>query len=109
MNPWDREDTREWIAQLETRIEDLQYYLSRTQQWCSENEIQSDRIIFVCSIMALVWVCHLRNENISKQELLELLKIENWESIEDATFEFNPAYEDLELEELLTIVVRSFF
>ena len=108
MKPWTREDTQHWIAQLENRIEDIQFYLSRAHEWCEENDVYSDKIIFVCSIMALVWVSHLRNEPISKHELFEILGIEDWENIEDAVFEFNPIYEDMELEELLQFVVSSF-
>lgn len=108
MKPWTRDDTKEWVTQLENRIEDIQFYLKRTLEWCEENDVYSDKIIFVCSIMALVWVSHLRNEPISKHELFEILGIENWEDIEDAVFEFNPIYEDMELEELLAFVVSSF-
>jgi hypothetical protein len=108
MKPWTRDDTKQWIAQLEHRIEDIEFYLKRTLEWCEENEIYSDKAIFVCSIMALVWVSHLRNEPISKHELFEILGIENWENVDDAVFEFNPAYETMELEELLQFVVSSF-
>ena len=108
MKPWTRDDTKEWIAQLEHRIEDIHFYLNRSIEWCEENDVYSDKIIFVCSIMSIVWVCHLRNEPISKHELFEILGIEDWENIEDAVFEFNPIYEDMELEELLQFVVSSF-
>ena len=108
MKAWTRDDTKEWVSQLENRIEDIQFYLSRTLEWCEENEVYSDRIIFVCSIMAIVWVCHLRKEPISKHELFEILGIENWNDVEDAVFEFNPIYENMEIEELLQFVVSSF-
>lgn len=108
MTAWSRNDTKDWIAKLENRIEDLQFYLSRTKEWCEENEIYSEKVIFVCNVMAMVWVSHLRNEPISRHELFEILGIETWNEIEDAIFEFNPAYESLELEELLRLVVDSF-
>lgn len=108
MKPWTRDDTKEWVAQLENRIEDIEFYLKRTLEWCEENEVYSDKIIFTCSIMAIVWVCYLRNEPVSKHELFEILGIENWEDAEDAVFEFNPIYAEMELEELLQCVVSSF-
>lgn len=105
---WTRNNTKDWISKLETRIEDIQFYLTRTIEWCEEHEIYSDRSIFVCSVMALVWVSHLRKEPIHKQELFEILGIENWAAVDDAVFEFNAAYENMELEELLQFVAISF-
>lgn len=108
MKPWTRDDTKEWIAQLEHRVEDIDFYLKRTLEWCQENEVYSDKIVFVCNIMAIVWVCYQRNEPISKHEIFEILGIADWELADDAVFEFNPKYQDLELEELLLTVVQSF-
>lgn len=108
MTNWTRDNTKEWIAQLENRIEDIEFYLRRTLEWCEENDICSEKTIFTCSIMAIVWVCHLRNELVSKHELFEILGVDQWHEAEDAVFEFNPKYEDMQLEELLESVVSSF-
>lgn len=51
MKYWSREDTKSWIAQLEHRIEDIEYYLKKTVQWCEQNEVYDDKLIFVCLIM----------------------------------------------------------
>ena len=106
--PWSRDDTKYWVAQLENRIEDIEFYLKRTIEWCEENEVYSDNTVFVCSVMALTWVCHLRNEEVSRREIFEILGVDNWNAIEDAVLEFNPKYEDMQLEELLELVVSSF-
>jgi hypothetical protein len=106
--PWTRQDTQEWIAQLENRVEDIEFYLRRTLEWCEDNEVYSDNLVFVCSVMTITWVCHLRNEPVSKKELFEILGIENWDAIEDAILEFNPKYESMELEDLLDFIVSSF-
>lgn len=108
MKPWTRDDTKEWIAQLENRVEDIEFYLKRTLEWCEENEVYSDKIVFTCSIMAIVWVCHLRKEPVSKHELFEILGIADFDQVDDAVFGFNEQYEDMELEELLQFVVSSF-
>ena len=108
MNPWTRADTKHWITQLEHRIADFEYYRAKTTEWCKQQEVYSERVVLMCHIMALVWVSHLRNEQISRQELFELLGIENWEDVEEAVFEFNPKYELLTLEELLEAIVDSF-
>jgi hypothetical protein len=105
---WTRDNTKHWVAQLENRIEDIEFYLRRTVEWCEENDVYSDNTVFVCSVMALTWVCHLRGEEISRRELFEILGIENWNAIEDAVLELNPKYEEMQLEELLELVVSSF-
>ena len=106
--PWTRDNTKHWVAQLENRIEDIEFYLRRTIEWCEENEVYSDNLVFVCSVMTLSWVCHLRGEELSRREVFEILGIDNWNAIEDAVLEFNPKYEDMQLEELLELVVSSF-
>lgn len=108
MRYWSRDDTKEWVAQLEHRIEDLQFYLSRSIEWCEENEIYDERAVLMCSIVSLIWVSHLRNEPISIHEMFEILGISNWEDANDAVFEFNPEYASMELEDLLRIIVDSF-
>ena len=105
---WDRKATRDWIAQLEHRIEDIEYYLRKTVEWCEANDVCSDRSVFACVVMTAVWVSHMRNEPISKQELFEILGVEGWDSIDDAVYEFNRDYETFEHEELLELVASSF-
>jgi hypothetical protein len=105
---WDRKATRDWIAQLEYRIEDIRYYMERTIEWCEANDIYSDRIVFACAVMTAAWVSHMRQEPLSKHEIFEILGVENWESAEDGVFEFNSDYDHLDHEELLEMIVSSF-
>ena len=105
---WTRNKTKEWIAQLEHRIEDIEFYLKKTTQWCEENEVYDERLIFACLIMTASWVSYMRQEPLSKQEIFEILGIEGWDTIEDGTFEFNGEYDYLEHEELLQMIVGSF-
>jgi hypothetical protein len=108
MQYWSRQDTKHWIAQLENRIEDIEYYLKRTISWCEENEVYSDRLIFACLVMTASWVSYMRQEPLSKQEIFEILKVDGWETVEDGIFEFNAEYDYLEHEELLQMIVSSF-
>ena len=108
MKVWNRDSTRLWIAQLEHRIEDIQYYMERTVQWCEANEVYSDRTVFACVVMTAVWVSHMRNEPISKHELFEMLGVEGWDQVDDAIYEFNSDYEAFDHEELLELVASSF-
>ena len=108
MKYWTREDTKRWIIQLEHRIEDIEYYLKRTVDWCDQNEVYDERLIFACLVMTASWVSYMRQEPLSKQEIFEILGVEGWDKIEDAVFEFNGDYDHLEHEELLQMIVNSF-
>lgn len=106
---WTRKDTQHWIAQLEHRIEDIDFYLHRTIEWCEENGIYRDDAVFACALMTVIWVSHCRSEPISKREAMELLGVEGWEKVEDAEFELNHKYTDIDLEDLLEEVCQKLF
>ena len=106
--PWTRDNTKHWVLQLEHRIEDIEYYLKRTLEWCEDNEVYDERLIFCCSIMTAAWVSYMRQEPLSKQEIFEILGIKDWENVEDGIFEFNSDYEHLDHEELLTMIIKGF-
>ena len=108
MGYWSRSDTKQWILQLENRIEDIEYYLKRTAEWCDQNEVYDERLIFACLVMTASWVSYMRQEPLSKKEIFEILGVKGWDSIEDAIFEFNGDYENFEHEDLLQMIVDSF-
>ena len=74
-NVWSRDHTKYWIAQLENRIEDIDFYLRKTIEWCELHGVHEDHRVFVCSIMTVVWVSHMRGESVSKREAFELRSI----------------------------------
>jgi len=106
--PWTREDTKDWIFQLKHRIEDIDYYLMRTIEWCEDHGIWEDEKVFICAVMTVVWVSHMRGEPVTRREILELLAIEDWDKIDDAEYELNPQYLNYELEELLENISSKF-
>jgi hypothetical protein len=105
---WTRDDTREWIAQLENRVEDIDYYLTRAVDWCEQNGVWNDRKVFACCAMTVIWVSHMRNEPISRRELFELLDIKDADSIADAEYTLDPKMLDKEFEEILDLVIQTF-
>lgn len=107
--PWTREDTQHWINQLEHRIEDIDYYLHQTIQWCEDNGVFNDQAVFACTLMTVIWVSHQRGEPISKREAMELLGVQGWEMIEDEEFELHQRFADFELEDLLEQVYQRLF
>lgn len=109
MNYWSREDTKHWVAQLENRIEDIEYYLGETIAWCEDNDIYRDDAVFACMLMTVLWVSTQRGEPLSKREAMELLGVEGWEQIEDEEFVLGPQYEDVELADLLDQVCQKLF
>lgn len=107
--PWTREDTQHWINQLEHRIEDIDYYLHQTIQWCEDNGVFNDQAVFACTLMTVIWVSHQRGEPVSKREAMELLGVQGWEMIEDEEFELHQKFADFELEDLLEQVYQRLF
>jgi hypothetical protein len=105
---WSREDTQHWILQLENRIEDIDYYLMRTVEWCERYGIWDDEVVFALSSLTVIWVSHMRGEPISRQELLEILNVNVWEEIEDAEYTLNPKYLNMDLDDMLEEAVQKF-
>ncbi len=108
---WTREDTRYWITQLENRIEDIDYYLQRTVQWCEDNYVYDNDQVFIYSFITCVWVSYQRNEAISYSELLEILGIEKPDEFEDKIYELGDQFTDIDHEELLETLhkkIRNF-
>ena len=105
---WSREDTQLWISHLESRIEDIDYYLIRTIEWCEYNGVWSNDKVFTCCAMVVIWVSHMRGEPISRRELLEYLKVADWYTAEDAEYTLDPAMMKLDFEEVLDTVLQKF-
>lgn len=105
---WTRDNTKKWIAQLETRIQDINHYLNRTVEWCEDNYIYDNDRVFICSFITCIWVSHQRDEPITYCELLEMLGLENMMINEDKVYELGDQFKDLDHEEVLSIVARNF-
>jgi hypothetical protein len=109
MNSWTRDQTKDWISQLENRIEDIEYYLLKTTEWCEERGVYNDQAVFACAVMTIVWVSHMRQEPMSRREIFEILEIKDWQTIDDAVFELSPKFQHYDLEELLEIVSEQWY
>jgi len=104
---WNRDSTKEWIAQLENRLEDLDYYLNRTVEWAENNGITGQESIFSLGFVTVLWVCHMRSEEVSRQEIYELLGIDDWQEAEDCVMELGDQLSDLDYEDMLNLVART--
>lgn len=105
---WTREDTQHWIAQLENRVEDIDYYLMRTIDWCERYGVWDDETVFALASLTVIWVSHMRGEPITRRELLEILSVEKWEEVDDAEYTLQPKYLDMDLEEILEQAIQKF-
>jgi hypothetical protein len=101
---WSRQDTLRWIAQLENRIEDIDYYLKRTVEWCENNGAWDNETVFTLTFVTVIWVCHMRDEEVSRPEIYEMLGIADWESVEDHVMELGSKLSGLDHEEMLELV-----
>lgn len=107
MNYWSREDTKLWIAQLENRIEDIDYYLQRTVEWCEQNGIWENERVFGLTFVTVLWVCHMRDEDVTRQEIFEILGVEDFQNAEDRIMELGNVLGKLDWEEMLQKVANS--
>ena len=108
MKPWTREDTQYWIAQLENRIEDIEFYINYTKNWLEDRDFDNPYMIVTCLIVTALWVSSMRDEDITQREILEIIGIKDWYKAEDLVFGLNKSYVGLELEEILNIAVSNF-
>lgn len=107
-NYWSRKDTQYWIAQLENRLEDIDYYLNRTVEWCENNGHYDQEKIFSLGFVTVIWVCWMRGEEVSRQEIYELLGIEDAQNVEDHVMELGDKLSGLDYEEMLNLVATTF-
>lgn len=105
---WTREQTQEWLIQVESRIEDIGYYLARTTEWCDRNEVWSDHKVIACSIVTVIWVCNMRGETISRREIFEILGCPGWEEMDDTGYGLNNNILSADLEDILAQTIEHF-
>lgn len=103
---WTRNDTKDWLFQIRHRLEDFDYYLQETVNWCEEHCIFNDAAVFGCCVMTLVWVAHMRDEKLTKNEIYEILGFEDhiWDESE---FQLSKDFYQLDYRELLSKVIKD--
>lgn len=108
--PWTRDDTKEFIHIIESRIEDIDYYLKRTVEWCEKHEVVENKRVIMCCLVTCIWVSSMRNEAISFQELIEYVGIEDdYEDLitMDKVYKVCKEFQDLEHEEVLQMLINK--
>lgn len=106
MRYWSRDNTREWINQLQNRVEDIHYYLAETIKYCEKNAIFDNKDVLILSIMTCVWVVGMRNETISLSEMIEILNLD-MPITDDKIFDMGRQMEGLDFEQMLAIVSKK--
>jgi len=106
--PWTRKDTQIWINQLENRIEDINFYVNHTLHWCDEHYVTDEQPLTACIMVTILWVCMMREETISRREVMELLGIGNWDEVEDFEYMLDDRFKDMELDDVLDEVLEKF-
>ena len=108
MKYWSRENTKDWIAHLEDRIDDIEYHLEKTHEWCDQHYIDDNSLVFMCCFLTCIWVSQLRGELITYVELMEMLGIHDIEVNEEKFYELDLKYENMTHRELLESAVDKF-
>jgi hypothetical protein len=104
---WSILDTKTWIAHVENRIEDMDYYLNQTVNYCEANNIINNETVFTLSFLTILWVAYMREEPITRREIFELLCIKDWENLPDAPVELGEKLADFELKDILDLVSKQ--
>lgn len=107
MKPWTRDETKNWIKNLENRISDIDYYLKKTIEFCEFNEVYDNKTVLVLTMMTVIWVSHMRNEFVSYNEMAEILGIENVAIDNDQIYDLGIKFSQLDHEEMLEILLRN--
>jgi hypothetical protein len=105
---WSRERTREWLSAIEDSVEDYEYYLRRTLEWCENNNAWSEGKVTACCIMTIIWVSTLRGEEITLRSVLEILGSDDYDLASDDIVELGPEVHSMDLEEILTECMDKF-
>lgn len=108
MKPWTRENTRDFIHSVESRIEDIDYYLKRTVEWCEKNGVWENRKVLMCSLITCIWVSSMRDEPISFKEIVEILGLQELEdSGMDKVYEITKEFQNLDHEQVLLLLMAK--
>jgi hypothetical protein len=107
MKNWNIYDTKLWIHTLENRIEDIDYYLKQTVEFCESKDIINNQTVFTLNFLTILWVSYMREEPISRREIFEILCIEDWEDLPDGPVDLGPTLETFDLQELLNVVSKQ--
>ena len=108
--PWTRNDTQEFIHTVESRIEDIDYYLKRTVEWCEKHNVVENKRVIMCCLVTCIWVSSMRNEAISFQELIEYVGIEDdYEDLitMDKVYKVCKEFQALDHEEVLQMLINK--
>lgn len=106
--PWARTDTRDFIHKVESRIEDIDYYLKRTVEWCEQNGIWENKRVLMCCLVTCIWVASMREEVISFQEIVEIVGLEDFENnTADKIYGITKEFQSLDHEEILTMLINQ--
>lgn len=98
---WSREQTREWLAAIEDSVEDYEYYLRRTLEWCENNNAWSESKVLACCVMTIIWVSVLRGETITMRNVLEILGSDDVDLVSDEIVQLGPEVHSMNLEQIL--------
>lgn len=107
-NIWTREDTRLWIHEVQLKLEAIEHCLDETTAWCEVMGVEGDdKLVFVLSFLTLLWVGYQFGEPSSKQQIFEILKIPEWEKVDDQLFVLPAKYGDLSQVDMLHLAMTT--
>lgn len=108
MREWSIADTKEWLMKIQSRVEELKFFMEKTKCWCDEQDIYDSKLIFICCFITCIWVSQTRGESISSLELLDILEVDYPGEPEEKLFFLDSDFAELDHKELLEKAVETF-
>ena len=104
---WTRDSTKDWLFHIQSRLTDFEFYLKETADWCETHAVFNDAAVFMCYVMTLIWVSHMREESLTKNEVFEILGFDQYE-YDNSVYELGSEFYHLDHHSMLSKVVRDF-
>lgn len=108
MQSWTYTDTKCWIKLLENRVNDFTHFLNKTNQWCEDNYIHDEDLIFICHFLTCIWVSTERDEPITYSEIMEMLGFGIVAEEHDKLYELGDKYRGMTHSELMRFIIKTF-
>jgi hypothetical protein len=89
-------------------MEDIGYYLERTDEWCDQYGVDDSKTYFMCNFLTCIWVSQMRGEHITFSEMMEMLGVDEWECDEEKFYELDPEFLNLDHPDLLQKALEVF-
>lgn len=99
-------ETRRYLDSIGSRVKSYYSALTRAETFILDNEITNREVVLNCTVMSILWMASVREEELTEDELFLFLGLET-ELAETKSIALNSEWSDWSLEEVLVYVVEN--